>query len=130
MVMPVVVMRLHHAGRNALGRGDEPPLEAGRPDHAIKPAFKTKPVADHKRRIGQRRSIGWLGLKAMRILIRPGNGTDRDTLPANLARHIRENGKGSDNRKPLLRPGRLGEQQRRGAKQDATKHVQGLSRHQ
>jgi hypothetical protein len=130
MVMPVVVMRLHHAGRNALGRGDEPPLEAGRPDHAIKPAFKTKPIANHQRRIGQRRSIGWLGLKAMRILIRSGNGTVRNPLPADLARHIREDGKGSDNRKPLLCMGRLGEQQRRGAKQDATKHGQRLSRHQ
>ena len=40
MVMPVVGMRLHHAGRDAIGGGDQPALEAGRPDHAIQPAFK------------------------------------------------------------------------------------------
>jgi hypothetical protein len=29
----------------------------------------------------------------MRILIRPGNGTERDAIPADLARHIRQDGK-------------------------------------
>jgi hypothetical protein len=32
----------------------------------------------------------------MRILIRPGNGAERDAIPTNLARHIREDGEGGD----------------------------------
>jgi hypothetical protein len=105
MIMAVMAMGFHHAGRDTLGRGDHPSLEAGGPDHAVQPAFKAKPVADHKRRISQRRSIGRLRLKAMRIHIRPGNGTKRDAIPADLARHIRQDGEGSDDRKPLLGQG-------------------------
>ena len=105
MVMPVVGMRLHHAGRDAIGGGDQPALEAGRPDHAIQPAFKAEAIANDQRCIGECGGVRWLGLKAMRILIRPDNSAERDAIPADLARHIRQDGKGSDHRKPLLGQG-------------------------
>jgi len=46
----------------------------------------------------------------MRILIRPSNGAQSDTLPGNLACHIREDGEGRGDRKPLLGAGRPGQQ--------------------
>ena len=57
MIMPVMMMRLHHARRDAIGCGHQGALEAGRPDHAIQPTFKAKPIADHHRRIGQRGGV-------------------------------------------------------------------------
>ena len=57
MIMPVMMMRLHHARRDAIGCGHQGALEAGRPDHAIQPTFKAKPIADYHRRIGQRGGV-------------------------------------------------------------------------
>jgi hypothetical protein len=39
----------------------------------------------------------------MRILIRPCNAAERNAVPANLLCHVSKDGKGSDNRKPVLR---------------------------
>jgi hypothetical protein len=52
----------------------------------------------------------------MRINIRPGNGTKRDAIPADLARHIRQDGEGSHHRGPLLGQGGPDQQQSGGAK--------------
>ena len=124
MVMP---MRFHQAWRDALGRGDHPPFEARGTDHAVQPAFKTKPVANDERCIGQRGGVRWLGLKAMRIHIRPGNGAERHAIPADLARHIRQDGEGSHHRGPLLGQGGPDQQQGGRAKQGAAKHGVGPS---
>jgi hypothetical protein len=111
MVMPVMVMmRLHHARRDAIRSGHQGAFEARGPDHAIQPAFKAEPIADDDCGIGKRGGIRWLGLKPMRILIGPGNGAERNPVPSNLARHIRQDGKGSDNRLPLLGAGGPGQQ--------------------
>jgi hypothetical protein len=61
----------------------------------------------------------------MRINIRPDNGTERDAIPADLARHIRQDGKGSDHRGPLLGQGGPDQQQGGGAKQGAAEHGRG-----
>jgi len=57
MIMPVMMMRLHHARRDAIGCGHQGALEAGRTDHAIQPTFKTEPIANDHRCIGQRGGI-------------------------------------------------------------------------
>ena len=61
----------------------------------------------------------------MRILIRPGNGAQRNTLPADLARHIRKDGKGRGDRRPLLGVGGADQQEGGGEKDGATKHRRG-----
>jgi rod shape-determining protein MreC len=41
--------------------------------------------------------------RGLRILIRPRNAAERNAVPANLLCHVSKDGKGSDNRKPVLR---------------------------
>jgi hypothetical protein len=122
MVMPVMRMGIHHAGRDAIRGGHQGALEARGPDHAIKPAFKAKPIADDDPGIGKQGGIRWLGLKPMRILIRPGNGAERDAIPADLARHIRKDGEGGDDRGPLLGAGGPSEQKGGGEEDGTAQH--------
>jgi len=89
----VVGVARHGARRDAVGRRHDRAAEAGGTDQPVHPAIEAEAVSHHQPRLAQRRHVGWPGLEAVRIDIRPGDDTQAERLSISTGERVSRQGR-------------------------------------